>query len=186
MEALTEVAGDELEERLTAAIRQPDPLFTKVGATWAVAAPEDSWRVARQLISHRDLDALEHAIQTVLGAVDPRLELPAEDRWLAEIHGKSRIHSSDLRKGLGRSLALMGARGDELWLSAGRSARQWAERVAWNLFERGTHDESAHLRTSMEDVVPLLAEAAPDAFLRALSQSASGTEPLAREALPGC
>jgi hypothetical protein len=179
MDALTEVAGDELEERLTVAIRQPDPLFTKIGSTWAVAAAEDSWRVARQLISDRDLDALEHAIQTVLGAVDPRLELPAEDRWLADIHGKSRIHSSDLRKGLGRSLALMGARGDELWLSAGRSARQWAERVAWNLFERATQDGSAHLWTSMEDVVPLLAEAAPDAFLRALSQSSSGTEPLA-------
>ena len=179
MDALTETGGDELEERLTAAIRQPDPLFTRVGATWAVAAPEDSWRVARQLISDRDLDSLERAIQTVLGAVDPRLELPAEDRWLAEIHGKSRIHSSDLRKGLGRSLALLGARGDELWLSAGRSARQWAERVAWNLFERATQDESAQLWTSMEDIVPLLAEAAPDPFLRELSQSTSGTEPLA-------
>ena len=179
MAALTEVAGDELEERLMAAIRQPDPLFMQVGYTWAVTAPEDSWRVARQLISDRDLDALEHAIQTVLGAVDPRLEVPAENRWLAGIHGKRRIHSSDLRKGLGRSLALMGARGDDLWLSAGRSAREWAERVAWNLFERATQDESAQLWTSLEDVVPLLAEAAPDAFLRALSQSASGTEPLA-------
>lgn len=179
MEALIETGVDELEERLTVAIRQPDPLFTKVGATWAVAAPEDSWRVVRQVIADRDLDALEHAIQTVLGAVDPKLELPVEDRWLAEIHGKRRIHSSDLRKGLGRSLALLGSRGDELRLSGGRSARQWTERVAWNLFERATHDGSAQLWTSMEDVVPLLAEAAPDLFLRALSQSTTGIQPLA-------
>lgn len=179
LQALTETGRDELEELLAAAVRQPDPLFTTVGASWAVAAPEDSWRVARQLVSDRDLDALERTIQTVLGAVDPRLELPAEDRWLAEMHGKSRIHSSDLRKGLGRSLALLGARGDELWLSAGRSARQWAEHVAWKLFERATQDESAQLWTSMEDVVPLLAEAAPDPFLRALTQSTRGTEPLA-------
>ncbi|MFD3813275.1 hypothetical protein [Rhodococcus sp. NPDC058639] len=179
MHSLTEASADELEERLAAEVRQPDPLFKKVGATWVVASPEDSWRVAWRLISDRDLDALERAIQTVLGAVDPKLELPAEDRWLAEIHGKSRIHSSDLRKGLGRSLALLGARGDELWLSAGRSARQWAERVAWNLFERAAQDESGQLWTSMEDVVPLLAEAAPDPFLRALSRSTSGTEPLA-------
>lgn len=178
MQALTEASGDELEELLAAAVRQPDPLFTTVGASWAVAAPEDSWRVARQFISDRDLDALERTIQTVLGAVDPRLELPAGDRWLADVHGKSRIHSSDLRKGLGRSLALLGARGDELWLSAGRSARQWAEQVVWKLFERATQDESAQLWTSMEDVVPLLAEAAPEPFLRALSQSTRGTEPL--------
>ncbi|MFG1928527.1 hypothetical protein [Cryptosporangium sp. NPDC048952] len=179
MQTLTETDGDDFEESLTAAVRQPDPLFTKVGATWAVASPEDSWRVARQFISDRDLHALERAVQTVLGAVDPRLELPAEDRWLANIHGKSRIHSSDLRKGLGRSLALLGAYGDELWLSSGRSARQWTERVAWNLFERAVKDDSAQLWTSMEDVLPLLAEAAPDHFLRALSQSATGADPLA-------
>jgi hypothetical protein len=178
MEALTETGAGDLEERLIAAIRQPDPVFTKVGSTWAVAAAEDSWRVARQFISDRDLDSLERAVQTVLGAVDPRLELPAEDRWLAAIHGRSRIHSSDLRKGIARSLALLGARGDELWLSAGRSARQWAERVVWSLFERATKDGSAQLWASMEDVMPLLAEAAPEHFLRALSQSASGSEPL--------
>jgi hypothetical protein len=179
MEALTEAGQDQLEERLMTEMRQPDPLFTKVGATWAVAEAEDSWRVARQLITDRDLEALERAVQTVLGAVDPRLELSAKDRWLAAIHGKARIHSADLRKGMSRSLALLGARGDELWPSAGRSARQWAERVAWSLFERANQDESAQLWASMDDVVPLLAEAAPDPFLRALAQSANGSEPLA-------
>lgn len=181
MAALTESSQDELEEVLNWVVRQADPLLTKVGATWAVAAPEDSWRVARQLITDSDLDALEVAVQTVLGAVDPKLELPAEERWLADVHGKARIHSSDLRKGLARSLALLGARGDELRLSGGRSARQWTERVAWNLFQRAAKDDTARLWASMEDVVPLLAEAAPDAFLRALSQSTSGVEPLTRK-----
>lgn len=179
MEALAGVGPDQLEERLTAVIRQPDPLFTKVGSTWAVAAVEDSWRVARNYITDADLQALERTVQTVLGAIDPRLELPAEERWLAAIYGKTRIHSADLRKGIGRSLALLGARGDELWLSAGRSARQWVERVLWNLFERAVQDDSGQLWASMEDVVPLLAEAAPDPFLRALSQSASGSGPVA-------
>lgn len=179
--SLIETDVEDLEERLGAAIRQPDPLFTNIGATWAVVAPEDSWQVARQIVSDKDLEVLERAIQTVLGAVDPRLELPAEERWLAAIHGKSRIHSSDLRKGLSRSLALIGARGDELRLSGGRSGRQWAERVVWKLFERATQDESAQLWVSMEDVVPLLAEAAPDPFLRALAQSSSGPRPLAEK-----
>jgi hypothetical protein len=179
--ALTESEANDLAERLQAAIRQPDPLFTRVGATWAVAAPEDSWRAARQMITDGDLQALERAVQTVLGAVDPRLELPAEDRWLAAIHGKARVHSSDLRQGLGRSLALLGARGDEVRLSGGRTARQWAERVVWSLFNRANEDESAQLWTSIEDVVSLLAEAAPDAFLRALSRAASGSHPVAME-----
>ena len=146
-----------------------------------MAAVEDSWRAARRRITDGDLNALQRAIQNVLGAVDPRLELPPEDRWSAAIYGKVRVHSSDLRKGLGRTIALMGARGDEVRLSGGRSGRQWAERVVWNLLRRANEDGAAHLWASLEDVLPLIAEAAPDMFLRAVTEAASGPQPLLRE-----
>ena len=177
---LTESEAGDLAERIELATRQADPLFTRVGTTWAVAAPEDSWRAARPLITDTDLDALERAVQTVLGAVDPRLELPPRDRWAAEIYGKTRVHSSDLRRGLGRSLALLGARGDEVRLPGGRTAREWAERVSWNLFNRANEDESAQLWASINDVIPLLSEAAPDAFLRAFAQATSGPRPFGK------
>jgi hypothetical protein len=178
LQALTEDDADGIEERLHEIVRQPDPLFTRVGGTWAVAAPEDSWRTTRHLIREADLVALERAVQDVLGAVDPRLELPPEERWSAEIYGKSRIHSTDLRNGLARSIALLGSRGDEVRLSGGRSARLWAERVVWSLLQRANEDATAHLWASMDDVMPLLAEAAPDVFLRAAAEGASGSRPL--------
>lgn len=174
LEGLTGTVQDDLVERLENVVRQPDPMFTRVGATWAVAAPEESWRTARHAIREADLDELERAVQNVLGAVDPRLELPPEDRWSAEIYGKTRVHSSDLRKGLARSVALLGSRGDEVRLPGGRSARQWAERVVWRLVSRANKDDSAQLWASMADVLPLLAEAAPDVFLRAVAESVSG------------
>lgn len=178
LEGLTRTPHEDLVERLATVVGQPDPLFTRVGATWAVAVPEDSWRTARTAIREADLEELERAVQNVLGAVDPRLELPSEDRWSAEIYGKARVHSSDLRKGLARSVALLGSRGDEVRLPGGRSARQWAERVVWRLVSRANEDSSAQLWASMEDVLPLLAEAAPDVFLRAVAQAVNGHEPL--------
>lgn len=178
--SLCEIGPDELDERLQGAIRRADPLFTKVGSTWAVASPLDSWRTARVLITEGDLVALERSVQTVLGSVDPRLELPAEDRWAAAMHGKAPVHSSTLRKGLARSLALLGTRGDDVRLAGGRSAREWAERLALNLFTRANKDKTAQLWTSIADVLPLLAEAAPDAFLRAISEATSGADPLAK------
>lgn len=181
LEGITETAQDDIDERLRNVVRQPDPLFTRVGATWAVAAPEDSWRAARHAIREADLEALERAVQNVLGAVDPRLELPPDKRWGAAIYGKVRIHSTDLRKGLGRTVALMGVHGDEVRLSGGRSARQWAERVVWSLLRRANEGPSAQLWASLEDVLPLLAEAAPDVFLRAVAEAASGQQPLIRE-----
>ena len=181
LEGMTAAAQDDIDERLHSVVRQPDPLFTRVGAAWAVAAAEDSWRTARHAIRDADLEALERAVQNVLGAVDPRLELPPEARWSATIYGKVRVHSSDLRNGLGRTVALMGVRGDEVRLSGGRTARQWAERVVWSLLKRANEDPSAQLWASLEDVLPLLAEAAPDVFLRAVAEAASGQQPLTRK-----
>lgn len=180
LSGLCEAELDSLDERLREAIRRPDPLFTRVGATWAVASPHDSWRTARRLVTEGDLDALERAVQIVLGAVDPRLELPAEDRWAAAMHGKAPVHSSNLRKGLARTIALLGARGDDVRLAGGRSAREWAERVALSLFTRANEDETAQLWTSISGVLPLLAEAAPDALLRAISEATHGEDPLAK------
>ncbi|WP_229071443.1 hypothetical protein [Actinoplanes sp. DH11] len=180
LEGLTEGPRDLLEERLDLVIRQPDPLFTRVGATWAVAAPGESWRSARYAVKDIDLVRLELAVQTVLGSIDPRLELPVSERWRAAIHGKSRVHSTDLRRGLARSIALLGARGDDIRLPGGRTARQWAERVVWNLLGRANEDGSADLWVSIEDVMPSLAEAAPDVFLRAVAQGATGARPILR------
>lgn len=179
IEALTESSIDMVEERLGTLIRQADPLFTKVGATWAVAAPKDSWGAARLTVNDADLQALERTVQTVLGAVDPRLDLPADERWLAAIHGKSRVHSRDLRRGISRSLAVLGTYGDDVRLSGGRSGRQWADRVTWSVLGRANEDASANLWASVEDVAPLLAEAAPDVFLRALGHTTKGPDPLA-------
>ncbi|WP_308799537.1 hypothetical protein [Agromyces silvae] len=180
LETLTGASQQSLVEQLETVIRQPDPMFTRVGATWAVAAPEDSWRTARLSIRDADLRELERGVQTVLGAVDPRLELPPEDRWSAAIYGKTRVHSTDLRGGLARSLALLGSWGDEVRVAGGRSARQWAEGVVWKLVSRANEDASAQLWESMSDILPLLAEAAPDVFLRAVADATSGVEPLAR------
>lgn len=178
LEALTGGLPEDIEERLQSVIRQPDPLFTRVGSTWAVVSPEDSWRTARHAIREADLEALERAVQTVLASVDPSLELPPDERWTAGIYGKVRVHSTDLRKGLARSIALLGSHGDEARLAGGRSARQWAERVVWSLLRRANEDPSAQLWASIEDVLPLLAEAAPDVFLRFAAEAVSGNDPL--------
>jgi hypothetical protein len=178
LEALAAEPYLTLEERLRSSAARPDPLFTVVGSSWAVTSPSDSWPTASREIGDSDLDALEVTVQTVLTAVDPKLDLPIDERWAAAIHGKVPVHSSELRRGLARSLALLAARGDELRLSTGRSSGVWVEYVLAQLFERVRDDTTAQLWTSLADVLPLLAEAAPDVFLRAVEAGTEGREPL--------
>ena len=150
-----------------------DPIFTTVGGTWGLISAEEAWRFGHARLAGPDLDALESTMQTVLGAVDPSLELAVEDRWQAGIYGKTRVHSSDLRKGLATTLAAFGAFGGTAQIGALGTASDWAAGVIAQLLRRANDDESGDLWASLTDVLPLLAEAAPDVFLRAVQK---GTE----------
>jgi hypothetical protein len=169
---------DEAVDELRTAAGGANPLFAVVGDTWGVSSLETSWPYARRRLTANDLTALETAIQTALGAVDPALELPVEDRWKANVYGRARVHSADLRRGLAQTLAFLAAKGDEARLSGGATARTWAEAATSQLFQRAQDDDSAQLWSSLADVLPLLAEAAPDAFLAAVENGLAGPEPL--------
>lgn len=178
LSALTGYSHDDLDPALRPASKGEDPIFTTVGDIWGLASVDAAWDFVRPFISAPDLKALEQSIQTVLGAVDPALDLPLDQRWAAAVHGKSRVHSNNLRSGLGRTLALLGALGDGIDLGSGATGRTWAERLVNDLLSRANKDKSGQLWSSLSDVLPLLAEAAPDAFLSAVTAGATGVDPV--------
>jgi hypothetical protein len=171
----------EAADKLRQVSRGADPLFTHVGDVWSVIDPEDSWAYGHRQVTSSDLQALETAIQSVLGAIDPALDLPIEDRWMAAIYGKSRVHSSSLRKGMGTTLALFGTYGDVVTIGAGSTGRSWAGHVVFSLLDRANKDLSGQLWASLTDVLPLLAEAAPNVFLNAVQTALEGRDPVLRK-----
>jgi hypothetical protein len=182
-EALSELFGtgyEQAREELKDLAGGEDPVFTIVGGTWALVSPEEAWDFGVAAVDDFDLSSLEKTVQSVLGAIDPGLELPAEERWKAKIYGKTPIHSSDLRSGLATTLALCGARGHETTLGGAGRLSDWAGRVVYQLFDRANDDVSAQVWASLSDVLPLLAEATPDVFLSAVQTGASGSEPVLR------
>ena len=164
-------------ERLVPLAAGADPLFVVVGDTWTVVSVEDAWRYGQPQLQPADLAAFEVLVQNVLGAVDPRLELPIDERWMAAIRGKVQIHSSDLRDGVAGVLALLGARGDEVGIGSG-TVGGWLRRTTWHLLARANDDRSGQLWASLADVMPLLAEAVPDVFLDAVQKGLEGDQPL--------
>jgi hypothetical protein len=159
---------DEVEEQLRESARGSDPVFSTVGAVWTVVSPADFWDHVRPQLGAADLEALQRTVQDVLGAVDPALELPPEQRWLAGMRGMSRIHSRELRRGLATTLALIGVQGETTTLGSGITGGTWVSGVLHSLFKRANADETGQLWASLTDVLQLLAEAAPDIFLGAI------------------
>jgi hypothetical protein len=175
--ALFELSYEQAREELAGLAAGPDPLFVVVGDTWAVASIDEAWQYGQPRLQQSDLEAFEVLIQSVMGAVDPKLELPVDDRWMAEVYGKGRLHSSDLREGVANVLALLGARGESVAIGSA-TIGAWLRRTLWKLLKRANDDSSGHLWASLTDVMPLLAEAVPDVFLEAVQKGLDGNQPL--------
>ena len=130
IEAFQSLVGrpfEDVEDALRQAAHGADPIFSNVGSVWSVVSPAEYWDHVRTHLARADLEALERIVQDVLGAVDPALDLPAEERWLAAMRGKSRVHSRELRRGLATTLALIGTKDETTSLGSGIVGRLMGE-----------------------------------------------------------
>ncbi len=114
----------------------------------------------------------------MLEEVDPALELAPSERWRANIDGKARLYSSELRQGLAHTLALLGVHGQAIAGRHGSDGRNWAGFLVRELLEAANQDESGDLWASVADLLPLLAEAAPDRFLDGVRAGLQGSQPV--------
>ena len=159
-----------------------DPPFRRSGNSWRLSNPEDAWLLLRGKIIDQDLERWAKSVLEVLGTRDPVLDLDPRERFMASVRGKEHRWSFDLRRGLGQGLALLAA----LELPrpvGGRSGSGYAESVVRELLERAGQDAAGKLWQQLSDVLPLLAEAAPDIFLEAIRRDSVGEEPLIHKML---
>jgi hypothetical protein len=172
------VAYDTAAEELAGLSVGPDPLLVRLGGSIGVVSHIDSWLLVADQLRKDDFEQFHAAAVSVLTESDPRHELPPEEQWRAGALGKTRAFSSDLRRGLATTLALMGAYGDQQVVGARLSPRDWAGWIVRLVLEAANGDDSARVWASLNDVTPLLAEAAPDEFLAAVRIGLAGDDPL--------
>ncbi|WIG58312.1 MAG: hypothetical protein OJF49_001057 [Ktedonobacterales bacterium] len=176
-----QVAGilyDTLREEIAKLSAGGDPLLARVGGTIGVVSPIDAWLLLFGELRQDDLVAVHDAARTVLAEIDPRLDLPRDDRWLARVRGKTRAYSDNLRQGLATTLALLGAYGARPIGGTASVGRDWAARIVRETLAAANADAACRLWVSLADVLPLLAEAAPEAFLDAVATGACGQAPV--------
>ena len=157
---------------------EPDPPVRRVGDTWMLLSKEDAWQLLGAQLTASDLARFREVVSDVLGTPDPSLALPQDEQWMAAVHGVTPRQSGLLRRGLADTLALMASRSGDQQLANGLTGQDLASILISELLRQANEDESGHLWTSLADVLPLLAEAAPDAFLDALNAGVADEEPV--------
>ncbi len=138
---------------------------------WRVNERKDLWRNLGGRVFDDDLNNLAQCAVTVLSERDPQFELPSQERYAASLHGKVLKYSPELRKGLAESLALLGVQPSDLnYCSQNKpentvvlAVREILANADWVLWG------------SLNDLLPILAEASPDEFLTAVENALQQT-----------
>lgn len=172
---------EEVEADLVGYAQVSDPPVRRVGTTWLLASKEDAWRLLARFLTSQDLERFRQTASEVLATLDPALELPIEQRWQAAISGHARPHSRFLREGLADTLALMATRPVNNWPGSSGSGQFYANAIVTQLLRQANDDQSGKVWTSLPDVLPLLAEAAPEAFLSAIDIATARPDPVIRQ-----
>ena len=155
--------GEWIETLRSGVIRSDSPLIQS-DEKWRFVARSEAWNALGNRITDDDLDRLEETAIAVLGEPDPQFDLPKEERYAAVIYDKTLKHSSLLREGLAETLALVGSRPKVLSSCSLHKAENTAILVIRSLLSNASWDRWAGL----DSLLPLLAEAAPDEFLKAV------------------
>lgn len=146
-----------------------------IGGVWQLVSRPDAWSLLSPFINAAMLDRVEAVILKVLGEIDPRFELPIDERWFANARGKMRIHSGGLCHGLAEALSMLGAYGDTDCRNVGPTAVQ--DRVSHCVYRLLTEKPTEDIWRSLAGILPELAEAAPDEFLQAVERGLQGPDP---------
>ena len=178
LERLAGMSYAELHTGLLSLTNMSDAPVRLTNTQWAVRAPLDAWAQIGHLVPHDQWTAFIDVAVDVLGARDPAFDLPPDERWLANVKGKQRPHSDELRRALAQNIAMIGSQPEFGALPRGRSGAEVASVVVGHLLRDGNGDATGEKWSTLEDQLPWLAEAAPTTFLAGVSTGLEGPTPV--------
>jgi hypothetical protein len=147
----------------------PDSPFILKNGLWIIRERTEFWDLLSLHLFDTNLDTFKKCAVEVLTERDPSFELPLEERYLAIIHGKKLLHSVDLRKGIASGLAMLGSRNHKLIHCSQGKAESTVILAIREIFT----DADWMLWSSLNNLLPMLAEAAPNEFLNAVEHALS-------------
>ena len=155
------------QSQIREVLQLPDSPLTLRNHIWTVKQRHELWQALGSRVFDSHLDLFEDCALTILNERDPRFELTSKQRYSAPIYGKICKHSSFLRNGIAETLAILGNRPKALK----NSSRTKTKQVIWSIIPGVLNDADWILWGSLNELLPLLAEAAPNEFLGAVENA---------------
>jgi hypothetical protein len=120
-------------------------------------------------IFNEHLERFGQVAVDVLSEVDPKFEMPTDERILANMRGKRMSYSRDARQGIAEGLAILG----NLKSPLPSCNHDKVETTVFVTVRDVLNNADGLIWASLNDLLPLLAEASPNAFLSAVEAGLS-------------
>ncbi|MDR3716713.1 MAG: hypothetical protein P4L51_28230 [Puia sp.] len=143
-----------------------NPFVYQIGSRWRLTSSYDAWSLLARYITPTQLARFQETALGVLGQVQPLFDLEPGQRHMAVFFGKESIYSEWVREGVCHSLILFSMFGNSLRLPTG-DCQQWVNELVGKLLQSDKPD----FWRSLNRLMPLVAEAAPDKFLSTIQTS---------------
>jgi hypothetical protein len=144
----------------------PDPPLIQRDEKWKFVSRYEGWQNLGSYLSDDDLKRFKLQALTVLCEKDPKFTLEPEERWKASLHNKKNKYSNSIKEGFAETLSLLGSYPDVLSSCTVGFPTLIAKSIVREIFD----DADWVTWASLNDILPLLAEAAPDEFLNAIEK----------------
>lgn len=167
VERITGEAYGSWISRVREALHAAEPPLKLSNGIWSVNTRLEIWQALGSRVFDDDLARFRESATHALAERDPKFELPTEQRFQASILGKDMAHSRALRRGIAETLALLGSHPSNLSNCSPEKAEETALMVVRDLLTAADWLTWA----SLNDLLPLLAEAAPNEFLDLVGQA---------------
>ncbi|HHZ15828.1 MAG TPA: hypothetical protein GX398_06965 [Candidatus Cloacimonetes bacterium] len=174
-EMISRLAGmtsNKYENILTLLLNLPDSPVIKTGSLWCVNSALDCYLSFMSYISKSDWEEFQKVVLTVLTDRDPALDIEPEKRWSAALYNKTWKFSKEFRSGLAQSLILISIFGERSGTFPLSNHSQYIDHIVKQVLTGADRE----LWYSLGEVLPLLAEASPRAFMQAVESSLSSEE----------
>ncbi len=174
---LADVSDREIRQARDMLLRQDDAPIARYGLVNVVVSQLDTLFAIGAEIDAPHIDRFFELVPELFGDRDPALDLPPEQRWMANVLGRARSWSGALLSGLGDAVCILSVHGPEICgRRLGLDFDQLAARVVRSLLDAPDSDRWLTIR----DRLRTLAEAAPSVFLDCIEADLRRPEPTIR------
>ena len=143
----------------------------QIGETWRLTSPLDLWTNLSSQLTLKDFQNLHECFSMAFENGNPIVE-PEDKNSISAYFSKKKKYSNWSREGLVQSLILVG-RLNETKITNLKNPQNFVDNIVFELLDNA----SGEMWISVDHELPLLAEASPNSFLKAVKKSLAKDQP---------